>query len=1136
MGGPVSLTFCLCASMDERAFLSDLESANTEELSHILRRPSADEQRLLEVYFGTARLARLRRLALSGARRGTPRGNAVVLHGIMGGQLTVCPQNEASQNVWLDLPRIAIGALGWLRMTPELKSQFDVRATGILKKWYSDMLLDLAADWWNVQAFWYDWRLDLASIADALREQIDRWFGPTSPVNLVAHSMGGLVARTYLLRHSDRWAKGGQLLMLGTPNHGSFAIPQVITGALDTVRRLAILDLTHTRRELLDVFNTFPGSIEMLPSPLVMPNMAPMYDEATWSGFGVKQRLLDQSKHSHERLAPVVDGSRMSYIAGCNRPTKSDVSDWKRLDESAGYAVTLEGDGTVPHILGFLSEGSQRIPTYFVDCEHGALPNNSDVIAGTLQLLAGAPCTLPKQPPKPRGLPNAAVLEEARNAREHLEEEHLRKLSRRINVSDRGGRETQVSSEEVRAEELVVRSFLATDEVTQDRGIAPSIGLPSLKGRPRGKRAPGVKIKIQLVQAGIEETSGAHPKVNAISVGHYVGVAPQNAELALDRAISGSVPRTGTDSNLLITALHRRGAISGLLGQNIQLIDPRDSSRVIVLAGMGQPGTFRQAELTVLARELVWMLGRLGRNHLQTVLIGSGAGNLRVADAVRAWLRGVRRALYDAAAVKDPCLEVITFTDISPMNFLLIHRALVDARTAFAHDPEALEIDYSDPKKEVIARAEKAAKAEARKKGVRDLRRSLQSSAPDSVEPIRLTIRLQGDTFEFAALTQDASVPQRVTQINPQLIDEVNNQLPESNEFALQLNRGNLIGRLLLPYDLRKAIIRPGVPLVITVDATTARVHWEMISLAPASRARDFAPDLFLGTACRLTRQLRTGFAPLPEPPILTGRALRVLVIADPAGDAPLPGAQEEGQSVAEIFEQFKRSAEGSSQARLPSVEVVRLFGPGEATRVAVLDQLINHRFDVLHYCGHCFFNSADPPQSGWLFNRDPQHVLTAHELSRIDRVPRFVFSNACESGITPDRASARNPLLAPSFAEAFFARGVSNFLCTAWPVDDASALAFACRFYRGLLGLLGPGRAPESAHEAMAAAREEIATTHGRAGMQTWGAYQHYGDPNFRIVAPRTRPTSGEVKGQISKPLRKTQRSRRRERASTHF
>ena len=27
----------------------------------------------------------------------------------------VCPQNEASQHVWLNLPRMAIGALGWLR-------------------------------------------------------------------------------------------------------------------------------------------------------------------------------------------------------------------------------------------------------------------------------------------------------------------------------------------------------------------------------------------------------------------------------------------------------------------------------------------------------------------------------------------------------------------------------------------------------------------------------------------------------------------------------------------------------------------------------------------------------------------------------------------------------------------------------------------------------------------------------------------------------------------------------------------------------------------------------------------------------------------------------------------------------------
>jgi hypothetical protein len=347
------------------------------------------------------------------------------------------------------------------------------------------------------------------------------------------------------------------------------------------------------------------------------------------------------------------------------------------------------------------------------------------------------------------------------------------------------------------------------------------------------------------------------------------------------------------------------------------------------------------------------------------------------------------------------------------------------------------------------------------------------------------------------------------------LIDEANNQLPAASDVAIQLDRGNLMGRLLLPYDLREAIMRPCVPLVVAVDANTARIHWEMISLAPASHAEGFHPDLFLGTGCGLTRQLRTGFAPLPEPPILSGRALRVLVVADPAGDAPLAGAQEEGEAVAAIFEQFGQSS---------NVEVVRLLGPGEATRVAVLDQLINHRFDVLHYCGHCFFNPEDPPRSGWLFKRNPQHVLTAHELSRIDRVPRFVFSNACESGITPDRASARSALLAPSFAEAFFARGVSNFVATAWPVDDAAALAFALRFYRGLLGLQESNGLPESAHEAMAAGRKKIATEFGGGGLRTWGAYQHYGDPNFRMVAPAKTPRSA----QAAKPHRKPTRKRR--------
>lgn len=1088
--------------MNEREYLAQLESANAEELAQLLRRPSAEEERLLAVYFGEARLARLRRLALSAPRRGARRGNVVVLHGIMGGELTVYPPNQSSQGVWLNFLRIAIGAVGWLRMTPEPRSQFEVRATGILKKWYSEMLLGLAADQWKVQAFWFDWRLDLAASADALRQQIDGWFGPSEPVQLVGHSMGGLVARTYILRHPDRWAKGGRLVMLGTPNRGSFAIPQVITGALDTVRKLALVDVTHSRAELLGVLNSFPGSLQMLPSPLAIKDMERMYDAKTWAQFGVTQKLLDGARASHVRLAKIVDGARMAYIAGCNQPTKNGVADWARLDDPAGYTDTLEGDGTVPHALGFLEDGTTRIPTYFVECEHGALPNNEDVIAGTQQLLATGSAALAKTPPKHRGLADVAARAQVRRDREQREEEKLRELSRRVRARTRGAvaAAAPLSADEVQATEMLVRTFLAEAGAAPDR-VTPGLSAtppPSSKAGGGGANGDSFRaaITIRLAHGSIGETRALAPDAEAISVGHYMGVLPQNAELALDRAISWRGPHAAkAEAALLITALSRRGAIGGALGQNFLLPDPRDAQRVIVIAGLGQPGTFGEAELAVLARELVWLLGRAGKKHLCTILIGAGAGNLEVPDALRAWLRGIRRALYDAHAKQEPQLEKITFVDYSDANFIRLDQALAEAVPAFKNDPEPLVITYAAPRKAALNTARQAAETAACQEGIADLKELLEHDGKSTAnaEPVRLTIRLVRDTFEFAALTADASVPQRETRIDPQLIDEANDQLPAATDAGAQRDEGNLLGRLLLPDDLRDTIMRPGGPLVLALDATTARVHWEMLALEPARPDGVFDKEKFLGTARGLTRQLRTNFAPLPEPPILSGRVLRVLVVTDPAEDMPLPGAQEEGEAVAAIFEEFQRETGHE-------VDVVRLSGPRRATRVAVLDQLINHRFDVLHYAGHCFYDKADPTRSGWIFTGG--RTLSANELNRVDRIPRFVFSNACESGITPDRARERSALLAPTFAEAFFGRGVANFICTAWPVDDAAALEFARRLYRGILGLRGPGHPAEALHEAMSAARCELAQL-GLGGLQTWGAYQHYGDPNFRFGTP---------------------------------
>ena len=88
----------------------------------------------------------------------------------------------------------------------------------------------------EVRPFAYDWRLSVADAADKFGAVLDASMTDAEqrqkPLRIVAHSLGGLVARLAL---KDRWPRfnaiqGSRLVQFGTPNAGSHSIAAVLTG------------------------------------------------------------------------------------------------------------------------------------------------------------------------------------------------------------------------------------------------------------------------------------------------------------------------------------------------------------------------------------------------------------------------------------------------------------------------------------------------------------------------------------------------------------------------------------------------------------------------------------------------------------------------------------------------------------------------------------------------------------------------------------------------------------------------------------------------------------------------------------------------------------------------------------------
>ena len=335
-------------------------------------------------------------------------------------------------------------------------------------------------------------------------------------------------------------------------------------------------------------------------------------------------------------------------------------------------------------------------------------------------------------------------------------------------------------------------------------------------------------------------------------------------------------------------------------------------------------------------------------------------------------------------------------------------------------------------------------------------------------EPLVLTVRLEGGSLSATSLPPSSAAA--VSTFQSALSDAELAQLARGtgdgrNTPSLEAlsEQGTKLADRLFGKDAPEMLsLCRKSRMIVVHDAAAARVPFEMM-LAGGVR-----PALEGG----ITRRLSIPELALERQfsrPAKKGK-LKVLLIVNPTGD--LPGTVTEANAVKELL-----------LSKPDGLDLVELWQEKATVKnvVAALQEA-----DLLHYCGHAFFDGPEAQRSGLILAGGVE--FTGEDLARVGTLPRMAFVNACEAGHVRGAAAVQ----AAAFAELFLRSGMDAYLGTFWRVGDAAAAIFASTVYTRLA--LGDTleQATLAGRQALYAAKEA-----------DWANYLLFGGGSFRLIAP---------------------------------
>jgi tetratricopeptide (TPR) repeat protein len=558
---------------------------------------------------------------------------------------------------------------------------------------------------------------------------------------------------------------------------------------------------------------------------------------------------------------------------------------------------------------------------------------------------------------------------------------------------------------------------------------------------------PFRKIKVLVANGSLAYAE--HP----VAVGHYEDDIISGAESYLNRCLGDR-----------LKVRYELGLYPGPLETAAVFLNPDRGARPVgaIVVGLGPLGELSPLSLakTVTTAALAHALAVAEdpspasattprTASISTLLIGAGRCGVSVQESIRATLQGVRRASlmlasrgHDAQVVFD----TVEFLELWEDRAILAARALHQLHA----DPELQStFDFSQ---------ERIRQAPGGKTRV------TFDEDPYDWQRIKIVGEPDG-SLRFSLLTDRARTEVSVHGTQRALVD----RMIERAVFNTGRDEGvaKTLYELLLPDRLKDQANRRQ-NLVLLLNEDSARYPWELLEDRASESQKPLAVEM------GVIRQLETGV--FRERAVTTARKT-ALVIGEPKSSfPPLPQAQEEAERV-----------RGALLSRGYKVEI-----RNGSTALEVVEALYAQPYRILHLAGHGVYQhkvvGKDVTFTGMVIGDDV--FLTPAEIEQMRRIPELVFINCCYLGRTESREGNYHRLAA-NLAAQFIRIGVRAVVAAGWMVDDQPAKVFAVRFYQEILAGVPFG-------QAVLQARREAYEKYP--SLNTWGAFQCYGDPDFML------------------------------------